>query len=209
MVGGYIPCTATPHLRPSEDHVDKRLSWIGVCLTALLSADVMAAGYDNVPGPNYGGFYLGASAGEGFYNEQGIPQLNPTVAVFRVGQQFNPYLAIEGRIGGSLNGGRSDGFRADMDAIYAGYAKGILPISPWFSGYAIAGIGGAQIHRNYPDFNTNDAGLSYGVGTEFNLGGGASLNLEWARLINNGNNGGYDYTADMLTFGVNWHPYFW
>jgi opacity protein-like surface antigen len=192
--------------------MSKRWVWIGIGLMALGSASAMAYDY-NSPGPSYGagygGFYLGASAGAAFYNEQGIPQLTPTIAMFRVGQQFNPYLAIEGRMGGSLNGGHSYGYHADLDAIYAGYVKGILPVTSWFSPYAIAGVGGAQIHRNYPAFNTNDAGLSYGGGLEFNLGGGASLNVEWARLINNGDNYGYSYTTDQLTFGVNWHPYLW
>jgi Outer membrane protein beta-barrel domain len=190
--------------------VKKILACLGIGIAALAPTSLMAAGYDNGPGPGpgYGGLYFGASAGESIYNEDGIPQLNPTVAMFRVGQQFNPYLAIEGRIGGTVSGGRADGFHVDMEAIYAGYVKGILPITPWFSGYAIGGVGGAELHRNYPDFHSNDAGLSYGVGTEFNLGGGASLNVEWARLINNGNNAGYDYTADLLTFGVNWHPFF-
>jgi hypothetical protein len=189
--------------------MSKRLAWIGSGVVAMLSTSAMAAGYDNVPGPNYGGLYFGASAGEVIYNEDGIPQLDPTVAIFRVGQQFNPYLAIEGRVGGTVSGGRSDGFHVDIEGLYGGYVKGILPISPWFSAYAIGGVAGAEIHRNYPDFHTNDAGLSYGVGSEFNLGGGASLNVEWARLINNGSNAGFDYTADQLTFGVNWHPFFW
>jgi opacity protein-like surface antigen len=189
--------------------VNRKLAWIGIGVTALLSTSVMAAGDSMVPEPNYGGFYLGASAGQVFYNEEGIPQLTPTVAIFRVGQQFNPYLAIEGRIGTGIDSGRNQGFHADINALYGGYIKGILPISPWFSGYAIGGVGGAQFHRNYAAFNSSDAGLSYGVGTEFNLGGGTSLNVEWTRLINNGNNLGFDYTADQLTFGVNWHPYFW
>jgi opacity protein-like surface antigen len=184
--------------------------WFGI-LGALASSGAMAAGYgygyDN--GPGYGGLYFGASAGAAFYNEDGIPQLTPTVAIFRIGQQFNPYLAIEGRIGTSISGGWSQGDHVDLDALYAGYVKGILPVNPWFSPYAIAGVGGAQIHRNYPDFNSNDAGLSFGAGLEFTLGGGASLNVEWSRLIDNGNNVGYNYNTDLLTFGVNWHPYFW
>jgi hypothetical protein len=183
--------------------------WIGLALSALVSSAAMAQGYDYSSGPSYGGFYFGASAGAVLYNEEAIPQLTPTVAIFRVGQQFNPYLAIEGRVGTTVSDGRSEGDHVSLDALYGGYIKGMLPLSPWFSPYVIAGIGGAEIHRNYEDFHSNDAGLSYGVGTEFNLGGGASLNLEWARLINNGNNVGYDYTADQFTFGVNWHPYFW
>jgi len=187
--------------------MSKRLACIGLGLSALASSAAMAAGYNYGYGPSYQGFYFGASAGDVFYNEDGIPQLTPTVAVFRVGQQFSPYLAIEGRVGTTISTGRSDGFRASLDALYGGYLKGMLPVSPWFSPYAIAGVGGAAIHRNYNDFHSNDAGLSFGGGLEFNLGGGASLNVEWVRLINNGDNVGYDFTADQLTFGVNWHPY--
>jgi opacity protein-like surface antigen len=191
----------------------QRLAWVGLGLSALVSTAAMAAGYGygSGYGPGYGpgpgGFYFGASAGAAFYNEDGIPQLTPTIAMFRVGQQFNPYLAIEGRVGTSLSDGRADGYNVNIDALYAGYLKGILPITPWFSPYAIAGVGGAAIHRDYPDFHSNDAGLSYGGGLEFNLGGGASVNVEWARLITNGSNFGYDFTTDQLTFGVNWHPY--
>ena len=182
-----------------------------VVLSAVsMAAAQVAAAQGAYPyyGPSYNGFYFGASAGEAFYNEDGIPQLTPPIALFRVGQQFSPYVAIEGRVGTGLTGSSSYGDHINLDAIYAGYVKGILPVTPWFSPYAIAGVGGAVTHRNYPDFRSNDAGLSYGGGLEFNLGGGASIDVEWARLINNGDNVGYNFTTDQLTFGVNWHPYF-
>jgi outer membrane protein X len=185
----------------------KRWSWIGLGLSALVSTAAMAGGYDYGSGPSYGGFYFGASAGEVLYHEDGIPQLTPAVAIFRFGQQFNPFLAIEGRVGTSISDGQSEGYRANIDALYGGYLKGMLPVTPWFSPYLLAGVGGADFHRNYPDFRSNDAGLSYGGGLEFNFGGGASVNVEWARLINNGNNFGYNFSADQLTFGINWHPY--
>ncbi len=187
---------------------------LGIGAMMIFSGTAMAAGdgygYGNSPAywPSFG-LYMGASAGGAFYNEDQIPQLRPTVAMFRLGQQFNPYVAIEGRIGTSISDGRSQGDRVNFNAIYGGYIKGMVPITPWFAPYAIAGVGGAQIHRNYEDFNSNNAGLSYGFGTEFHLGGGASLNLEWVRLINNADNIGYNFNTDLLTFGVNWHPYFW
>lgn len=183
--------------------MNRKFAVIGLGFTALVSTVAMAApGYGG--GADYGGLYLGASAGEILYNEQGLPQMTPTIGIFRIGQQFNPYLAIEGRLGTSVNGGSAYGYHIDAQAIYAGYVKGMLPLSPWISAYAIAGLGGVQWHRNYPDFSSNDVGLSYGIGTEFTLGGNASLDIEWAQLTH-GSNAGYSYTANQVTFGVNWH----
>jgi hypothetical protein len=165
----------------------------------------MAAGrYGYGYGSEYSGLYVGASAGELRYNEEGLNQMAPTILLLHIGQQFSPFVAIEGRLGTSVNGGSADGYHINGQLLYGGYIKGMLPLNPWFSPYAIVGLGGAQWHRNYPDYNTNDVAVSYGMGGDFNLGGGASLNLEWARLTT-GNNVGYDYNADQLTFGINWH----
>ena len=181
---------------------------LGIGLMALGSTAALAQQpyYDN----DYG-LYLGASAGELMYNEQGLPQMNPTIGEFRVGQQFSQYLAIEGRIGTSVSGGRTyaygQGYHVNAQAIYGAYVKGMLPFNPWISGYAIAGLGGAQWHRDYPSYNSNDVGLSFGVGAEFHLGGNASFDVEWARLTNGTNPSdgyNYSYSANQLTFGVNW-----
>ncbi len=175
---------------------------IGLAVFSLGSTAAMAAqpGY---PASGGYGLYFGASAGELYYDEQGLAQMNPTVAEFRVGQQFNPYLAIEGRIGTNVSGGGAYGYHINSNAIYGAYIKGIYPFSPWVSAYGIAGLGGADWHRNYYQYNSNDIAISFGIGAEFNLGGNASLDLEYARLTS-GDNAGYGYTADTLMFGVNW-----
>ena len=55
--------------------MNKPLTWTMLGLAALLSTSAMAANYDDGygSGPGYGGFYFGVSAGEVFYNEEGIP----------------------------------------------------------------------------------------------------------------------------------------
>jgi hypothetical protein len=179
----------------------------GLVLTGILCTAAMAAnayGYDSASDYYGGGFYIGANAGEIFYKEQGLGTMVPGVAFLQIGEQFNPYLAIEGRLGGGVTGDQFGFYHVDVPVVYGGYVKGILPMTPWFSGYAIAGVGGVQLHRNYPDFNSNDVGLSLGLGGEFTLYGGARLHAEWAR-IDSGNNVGYDYTVDQLSVGVSWH----
>lgn len=189
----------------------KKHRLFGLGLGAL---GIVACGVASAQQPYYGndyGTYLGASVGEIMYNEEGLPQMNPTIAEFRIGQQFSQYLAVEGRIGTSVSGGSTyaygEGYRVNAQAIYAAYVKGMLPFSPWISGYAIAGLGGAQWHRDYPSYDTNDIAISFGFGAEFRVGGNASLDLEWARLTSGTNpayGADYGYNANQLTFGVNW-----
>ena|SRR6202166_111758 len=182
---------------------------MALSLSALLSTAAMAAngygyGYDSAAYDYDSGFYIGANAGEIFYKEQGLDTMVPGVAFMNIGEQFNRYLAIEGRIGAGISGDQFGFYHVDVPVVYGGYVKGILPLAPWFSGYAIAGVGGVQLHRNYPDFNSNDVGFSVGLGGEFTLYGGARLHAEWARL-DSGTNDGFGYTVDQLSVGLSWH----
>ena len=151
---------------------------------------------------NYG-VYMGASAGKLLYNEDGLPQMSPTIGVFQIGQQFNTYLGIEGRIGTSVSGGSAYPRHINAQAVYGGYIKGTYPFTPLISGYALAGLGGAEWHRNYSAYDSNDIGLSFGFGAELSVGGNASIHVEWMRLTS-GTNVHYGYSADTLMFGVDW-----
>jgi hypothetical protein len=189
--------------------VSKFIPSLALGLAGLVSTTAMAGsgyGYGRGYGGDYyaNGFYIGASAGEIYYKERGLDTIVPSVAFLQIGQQFNSYLAIEARLGGGITGDNFGFFHVDVPLVYGGYFKGMLPVTPWFSVYGIAGVGGLQLHRNYPDFNSNNVGLSGGVGAEFALYGGARLHAEWARL-DSGTNDGFDYTADQLSVGVAWH----
>jgi Outer membrane protein beta-barrel domain len=191
----------------TEVSVRKIIASLGLLLAGMISFIAMSAnayGYDSASDYYGSGFYVGANAGEMFYKEQGLGVMVPSVAFVQIGEQFNPYLAVEGRLGGGITGDNFMFYHVDVPVVYGGYVKGILPMTPWFSGYAIAGAGGVQLHRNYPDFNSSNVGLSLGLGGEFTLYGGARLHAEWAR-IDSGNNVGYDYTVDQLSVGVSWH----
>ncbi|MBS0394073.1 MAG: porin family protein [Proteobacteria bacterium] len=154
--------------------------------------------------PFYGsGLYIGGSIGELIYREDGLDTMSPTIIEGRIGQEFNPYFAIEGRLGTGISRDESGGNSTSVQLMYGAYAKGILPVSPMFSVYGIAGVAGTQLHHNYPDFSTTDTGLSFGVGGELRINRAASATLEWARL-HDGSNAGYYYTADHFVIGVNW-----
>ncbi|HEX4052548.1 MAG TPA: porin family protein [Steroidobacteraceae bacterium] len=170
--------------------------------TAALAQPRYGYGYGGAAGSDFGP-YFGVSAGELLYNEQGLAQMSPTIALLHFGQQFNPYLGIEGRLGTNVSGGSAYGYHINSQVIYAGYIRGTFPINPLFSAYGLLGLGGAQWHRNYPDHDSNDVAVSFGIGAQLNVAGNTALTLEWARLTD-GNNAGFGYTADQLTFGVNW-----
>jgi hypothetical protein len=188
--------------------VKRFIAALALGVSALVSTAATAGngyGYGYGGGSDYGsGFYIGANAGEIFYKEQGLGTMVPSVAFVQIGQQFNPYLAIEGRLGGGVNGDQYQYFHVDVPLVYGGYVKGMLPLSPWFSVYGLVGAGGVQLHRNYPDYSSNDISLSGGVGGEFTFYNGISLHAEWVRL-DSGNNDGYGFTADQLAVGVSWH----
>ena len=102
---------------------------IGFCIGVLVSTVAVGAGrYGYGDGYEYSGLYLGASAGEVLYNEVGLSQMAPTILLLRIGQQFSPYVAIEGRLGTSVNGGYAYGYHINAQALYGGYVKGMLPL---------------------------------------------------------------------------------
>lgn len=188
--------------------MNRVLVTVGVGLVALVCATAQAG--ERYGGPGYdrsaygNGLYFGASAGELIYKEDGLDTMRPTIIEARLGQDINRYLAIEGRIGGGIGRDEVNGTNTSVQAMYAGYVKGILPLTPILSGYGLAGIAGVQLHHNYPDFNTTDTGFSYGIGAELRVNSQASLTLEWVR-VTDGSNSGFYYTADQVAFGVNWH----
>lgn len=188
--------------------MNRILMTVAVGLVTLAAAAAHADERSGGPGyyrSTYGnGLYFGASVGELIYNEDGLDTMRPAIVQARLGQDINRYLAIEGRIGGGITRDEVNGTSTSVQAMYAGYVKGILPLTSTLSGYGLAGIAGVQLHHNYPDFNTTDTGLSYGIGAELKVANQTSLTLEWLR-VTDGNNSGYYYTADQVAFGVNWH----
>jgi hypothetical protein len=112
-----------------EVNVRKIIAALGLGLIGLVSTTMAVAangygyGYDS-EGYGYSGFYIGANAGEIFYKEQGLGTMVPGVAFANIGEQFNPYLAIEGRIGGGITGDQYAFFHVDVPLVYGGYVKG-------------------------------------------------------------------------------------
>ena len=155
-------------------------------------------GYDD----NYSA-YVGLSFGELRYNEDGLNSITPAVAMLRIGAPLSSNLGIEARAGTGFGNSSTDGYGLTVQSIYAGYLKGSLPLASGFSLYALGGLAAVNLQRDFGLGDSRDSGLSFGLGADFDLSGGAMLSVEWVRLPG-GNNLGYDYSNDMASIGAAW-----
>jgi opacity protein-like surface antigen len=149
------------------------------------------------------GPYVGLSIGQMRYDEEGLDTITPAAVTATLGARLSPNVAIEGRIGGGLGRSDTNSYGVEVRSMYAGYIKGILPLSPVFSIYGLGGVAAVNLKRDFGQDESHDSGFSYGIGMDFNLPRGTSLNVEFTRLTT-GNNQGYDYNLDMASVGVSW-----
>ena len=147
--------------------------------------------------------YVGLSIGQLRYSEEGLNTITPATAMLTIGAPLSPNLAIEGRIGGGLGRAETDSYGLEVRSLYAGYLKGSLPLAPGFSLYGLGGVAGVDLKRDFGLVHARDSSFSYGLGMDFDLYGGATINVEWLRLAT-GNNLGYDYHVDQAALGVSW-----
>ena len=152
--------------------------------------------YEFEPGP-----YVGVNIGQLRYEEDQLDTINPAVVTATFGVQVHPNIAIEGRVGAGLGRNEFNSYSVDVRSMYAGYIKGIVPLSPVFSIYGLGGIAGLDLKRDFGEPRTRDNGFSYGIGMDFNLPHGARINVEYTRLLS-GVNDGYDYNVNMGSVGV-------
>jgi opacity protein-like surface antigen len=153
--------------------------------------------------PFYARAYAGLSLGQLRYSERGLDTITPATATVFVGAPLSPYLAVEGRLGGGLGSSETNGNDLQVHSLFAGYLKGSLPLAPGFSLYGLGGIASVDLQRNFGLVNTNDTGLSYGLGMDFDLATNARLSLEWTHLAT-GDNLGYPYDVNQASISLGW-----
>lgn len=148
--------------------------------------------------------YVGLNVGEFRYREDGLYSITPAAALLRVGAPLGSNLALEARVGAGFGSSSTDGYGVTLQSLYGGYLKGSLPLAPGFSLYALGGVAAVNLQRDFGLQSAHDTGMSFGLGADFNLSGGATLNVEWT-VLPGGNNLGYDYGNDLASIGLAWH----
>jgi hypothetical protein len=169
----------------------------GVALSALALTPAHAQ-----QGAAPGSLYFGVSFSQATYEEPGRGTAKPTAIGLKLGKVINDNFALEGRFGTGLTDDDLGGGVGDVEVDYflGAYAKGILPLSPRFALYGLAGVtyGDLSASGGGLRFSGSDADFSYGIGLDWMIGATTSLNVEWARLFDASN-----YQLDALTVGVN------
>jgi opacity protein-like surface antigen len=209
-LGGETPAVADLATSFEGTNVKRSAKVLLAATSLFMAASAMAGGYyDRDYGRRGGddgdntGPYVGMNLGVLQYSEEGLKDLTPGFGMLRLGVPLAPNLAIEGRLGTGLGSSSNDGYRVEENSYYGAYVKGSLPLTPQFSLYAVAGVAGVDMKRNFGEGDTRDGGVSFGVGGDVAIGRGVGINLEWSRLPS-GNNAGYDFTNSMLTIGMTW-----
>ena len=174
-----------------------------VAAAVAVSGLALCPAYAQQSQSDAGSTYFGVSLSQASYEESGRGTAKPTFISGSLGKMINQNFALEGRLSIGITdddvggGGPRD---VGVDFFLGAYAKGILPISPRFRLYGIAGVtyGDLSAGSGGLRFSGSDADFSYGFGLDYTIGATTSINVEWARLFE-----ASDHKLEALTVGLN------
>ncbi len=118
--------------------------------------------------------------------DTGFGDVNPIGLTALGGYQFNPYLALEARIGvgltdDSLKGMFLDEISLELDRYFGGYLVGTVPLSDWVAIYGMAGFVDAKISAKMEgqSVSESDNEFSFGAGLKLYGTESAAFTLEY------------------------------
>jgi outer membrane autotransporter protein len=183
------------------------------CALAALSANAVAA-------DKTGSSYVGAEYTMLTISPDGGPDFDLSALGVRGGYYFNQYFSVEGR----LAFGISDDSMTETDPILGTatltvsldhslgvYAVGHIPLTEQFQLYGLVGLTqfSGKIDASISggpsgSLSSDDNGLSFGVGAEFDMTKNLSLGVEYVSYITDGDIEGLSYDADGLGITLNY-----
>lgn len=143
----------------------------------------------------YGDYYAGAQYAQGDYNDDRVSaNFEPSMVVGRFGKLFNPYVAVEARLGLGLDEDTQfipelgeDG-KLELNALIGIYLTGHLNLTASSSLYAIVGSSRIEAEASAPAFpaassTETESDLSYGVGANIGILNNVALNIEYMQYL--------------------------
>ncbi len=146
-------------------------------------------------------FYIGMDAMNWYYDEEDGRDFSSLGVRGRLGLKITRNFSLEAHLGASGTD-RSGGERRELDWLYAGLARGDLPITRYTSLYGVMGIAHVDISGRDDagnSFSESDSGVSIGVGLDFQVNNGTHLNLDLIRYID-----ASDFDFSALSVGARW-----
>lgn len=169
----------------------------------------LAAGLVSTPvfAASAGESYVGGQFARANYDESGVPDVNPTAFVGRLGHFVVDNFAVEGRLGFGLSddsvtlGGITADF--EIDSLAGLYGVGHLPLGNVASVYALAGFTRGEATVTVPGFvseSDDDTDFSYGVGVQAKFTPALSGHVEYMSYLDTS-----DYEITAVGVGLNYH----
>lgn len=179
---------------------------------AFIPMHVMA---QSTAGYTQGTTYYGAQISQFDYEEtidvgvaRGTASAKPPVFVARIGHFLSDYVAIEGRLGTSLNDDSIEfadidtGAKLEVDHIAGVYGVGHLPLGQSASLFAVLGYTNIEgtFSAEGESWTNDDSGISYGGGIQTLFTPNVSASVEYMSYLNKS-----DYDVKAISVGANYH----
>jgi len=182
--------------RPTDSFWMKKLAAIPALVICLLFGTTLHA--------ETGEAYAGFQYASGSYSEAASQALNPTLLMGRLGKYINDWFSLEGRVGAgieddSLNFPGTD-ISLNIDSVIGVYGLGHIDLNQVASVYGLLGVTRAEATVSSPGLIPNsedEAGLSFGVGADLDIGNRISMNIEYLQYLNKSN---FDFSAIGVGF---------
>ncbi|TRX57163.1 outer membrane beta-barrel protein [Thalassomonas sp. M1454] len=129
--------------------------------------------------------YLGAMVQSNLYNEDSKDDLEANSVIARLGYNYNQNMAVELRLGTSLDADNIGGIESEMDSLAGIYLVGTMPINRTLSVYALMGATSTEFTKSYQGYSETDtlSGVSMGAGINIRLMHQVALNLELVNYV--------------------------
>lgn len=168
---------------------------------ALALALGLTAAAAAAPAESQDRFYLGMDAMNWSYDEDAGRDFSSLGVRGRLGVRLNPMFSIEAHLGGTGTD-RSGDERRELDFLYAGLVRGDIGITRYTSVYGVMGAAGIEMSGRDANDNSvsiRETGVSLGIGLDFSISQGASLNVDYMRYIDSSD---LDFSA--ISAGGRW-----
>ncbi len=153
---------------------------------------------------NESGSYVGVGYAALDYEISGAEFSTPAM-IINGGYKFNPYFALEGRLGLGLDDDTIGGLTAEIDNYFGGFVRVGYPVHQLLNPYAMLGYGQSKVSISNASASTSisddDSDFAYGIGASIGFSDSVFAKIEYMNYYDE-NPGTGDVKGSGVTFGL-------